>query len=180
MDNSQILKVILTSSLIAGILSAIVSAIVSIILKKIDYRNEYYKILVHKRLNAYEFLERQIAVLKISVLDSSDGKAYYMIFDETSDEFHNYQKNLVAAMAYSIWINTKTVTIMEDLNGLFYQIGNLINEDNIIEIGKKYYDEIFILRKKLEISVRKDLLNLYKLEKLNKSIKKDRTRQIEI
>lgn len=65
---NETIKILLASSLIAGIVSTIVSYITSIRLKKIDFKNEYYKEILKKRLHAYEFIENQIAVLK-SVVD---------------------------------------------------------------------------------------------------------------
>jgi hypothetical protein len=79
MENSEMIKIILTSTVIATVLSTIVSTIVAIKLKSLDYRNEYYKKLLDKRLEAYRFLEMQIAILKNTVLDD-DKQPYHMIF----------------------------------------------------------------------------------------------------
>lgn len=182
MENLELIKVILTSSLIAGILSVIVSAIVSIKLKNLDYKNEYFKKILEKRLDAYKFLETQIAVLKSTVLDE-DAKAYHMIFAYGEDKFYEFQQNLIAAMVYSMWINDNTVDHMEKLNELFFKILRKVEGDDVkqlVRIGKVHYHEISDLRKSLEDSVRKDLLNLHNLKKFKKSESSKRLRKIEM
>jgi len=182
MGNSELIKVILTSSLIAGILSAIVSAIVSIKLKNLDYKNEYYKKILDKRLEAYKFLETQIAVLKSAVLDE-DAKLYHLIFAYDEDKFHEFQQNLFAALAYSMWINDNTVDLMEKLNGLFFGISRKFSDhdkEKMISIAKDNYHEISQLRKSLEDSVRHDLLNLHDLKNFKKAVASKGTRIIDL
>jgi len=111
----------LTSIVIATVLSTIVSTVVSIKLKSLDYRNEYYKKILDKRLEAYKFLEKQIAILKNIVLDE-DGQPYHVIFSYGESELHKFQLNLHVAIAYCIWIHEDTVNEMENLNELFFKI----------------------------------------------------------
>lgn len=180
MENSELIKVILTSTVIATVLSTIVSTIVAIKLKSLDYRNEYYKKILDKRLEAYKFLETQIAVLKSTVLDD-DGQPYHMIFSYGEDEFHKFQTNLIAAIAYSIWIHEDTVSEMENLNQIFFKISRKITNasaDKVVDMGKEYYNEISTSRKKLEKLVRHDLHNLHDLKKFMKEKRNDGMRTI--
>lgn len=181
MENTNITTIILSSS-IAIILSAIVSVFVSIKLKNLDYKNEYYKKILEKRLDAYKFLEAQIAVLKSSVLDE-DRKSYYLIFAYGIDKYYEFQQDLFAALSYSMWINDETVNKMEKLNELFFNISRKINNisvEELIIIGKDNYHEIAKQRKSLEICVRNDLINLYNLKDFRKSKKLNRLRTIKI
>lgn len=171
MENSDLLKVILTSSLVAGIFSAVVSAIVSMKLKNLDYKNEYYKKILEKRLEAYKYIEAQISVLKSSVLDE-DGKPYHTIFSYGEQEFYKFQENLHTAIAYGMWINDETSELMDKLNEIFFKISRRVanaNNEGLITLGKDYYQEISVLRKTLEHSVRKDLLGLHNFKKFKKS-----------
>jgi phosphate/sulfate permease len=168
---SETIKIILTSSVIATILSVLVSAIVSLLLKNLDYKNEYYKKILEKRLEAYKFLETQIAVLKSSVLDD-DGKPYYLIFEYGHEKFDEFQQNLFVAHAYSIWIDNETVNKMDELNRLFLKITRKlkdISDQELIQIGKDNYHEIAKIRTELESCVRNDLLELYDLKAFRKS-----------
>jgi len=164
------ITLILTSSVIAAIVSAIISAIVSIKLKHLDYKNDYYKEIIRKRLNAYQFLETQVAVLKSTVFDDYDNKPYHMIFSSGEKELTNFQKNLFLAISYSIWIDEKTTSTMETLNEVFFHISLKIEQsENLTDLGKEYYKEIAGLRKTLEENVRDDLFNLHNLKKFFKS-----------
>jgi len=170
MENSEMIKIILTNTVIATVLSTIVSTIVGIKLKSLDYRNEYYKKVLDKRLEAYRFLEMQIAILKNTVLDD-DKQPYHMIFSYGEDEFNKFQTNLITAIANSIWIHEDTVSEMESLNEIFFKISRKINnasEDKVVAVGKEYDNQISTSRKKLEMLVRSDIHNLHDLKKFMK------------
>lgn len=180
MENYELMNAILTSTLIATVLSTIVSTIVAIKLKSLDYRNEYYKKILDKRLEAYKFLETQIAILKSTVLDS-DGHPYHIIFSYGKDELHQFQANLIAAFAYGMWVHKDTLAEMENLNQIFFKVSRKTENasvDRVIEVGKEYYDQIATSRKNLEKLVRSDLHNLHNLKKFMKEKKDDGKRTI--
>tara|TARA_R110000868_G_C10794055_1_gene756559 strand:+ start:528 stop:1073 length:546 start_codon:yes stop_codon:yes gene_type:complete len=174
------LNVILTSSLIAGIISAFVSYFISIRLKKLDFKNEYYKEILKKRLNAYQYIEAQIAVLKNVVLDEKDNVPYHSIFSYGDVEFFDYQKNLIMAINYNLWIDDKTTNILERINELFYSLNIKINGLSEIEmhkIGKLYYQQISDLRFELENATKEGLYNLHDIRKAFKTKKKNTKRE---
>ena len=139
------LNIILTSSLVAGIISTFVSYFVSVRLKQLDFKNEYYKEILKKRLMAYQYIETQLAVLKSVVLDENDNLPYHSIFSYGDVEFFDYQKNLIMAISYNLWIDEKTTNILEKLNDLFYSLNiktNGLSEIEMHSLGKKYYQKI--------------------------------------
>lgn len=179
MDHT-IISIILTSTLIATIVSVIISSIVSIKLKQLDYKNEYYKKILDKRLNVYHHIENQIAVLKSSVLDD-DGKAFHLIFSSGKEEFGEFQQNLFLAMSYSLWINDNTIDNLEKLNDLFFKISrqSVENDDELIAIGKEHYNAIADLRKRLEANVKSDLIDLHNFKRFKSNPLKRKKRTIE-
>lgn len=177
MDN---LNLILTSTLIAGIVSSIVSFLISIQLKKVDFKHEYYKEILKKRLTSYQYIEAQLALLKTVVLDEKDHKPYHIIFSYGEDKLIEYQKNMVMAMGYSFWIDEDTVQSIEKLNELFYGVNLKVNgksNNEIIEIAKTQYENISELRFQLENSAKRGLYNLHDIKKASK-IKKSNTKRI--
>ncbi len=78
------ITIILTSSVVSAIISSLVNSFFSFRLKSVDYKYTYYKEILSKRLNAYQFLEAQIAVLKAIVLDEEDNQTYHMVFNRAS------------------------------------------------------------------------------------------------
>jgi len=175
------LKLILTITFVAGIVSELVSYIKSVRLKKLDFKNENYKEILKKRLGAYQYIESQLAVLKTVVLDEYDNKPYHMMFSNGDVEFIDYQKNLIMAISFSLWIDEETTTKLEKLNELFYNLNiKTAGKSNteMIELGKKHYPHISDLRFQLENSTKKGLYNLHDITKAFKTKKVNTTREI--
>jgi hypothetical protein len=55
------------------------------------------------------------------------------------------------AMSYDMWIDEKTIDVLEKLNDLFFNITEKVysNEDQVTQIGKQYYKQLSSLRFKL-------------------------------
>lgn len=175
MNLEEIIKIVLASTVFSGIISALISYFVTIRLKNMDYKNEYFKKILDKRLNAYQYLETQIAVMKTTIMDE-DGNAYHYIFNNGKNGVIEFHKNLILAMSYSLWINDKTVKIMEDLNQHFYLISEIDDMEEIIKRAKRDYHKIAILRKELESAVKYDLFNLHNLNNFIKEKKNAKLR----
>jgi hypothetical protein len=161
------LNLILANSFFAGIISVVVSYIISIRLKKLDFKNEYYKEILKKRLVAYEHIEIQLSVLKAVVL-GDDEKPFHLIFGEGENKLLEYQQNLFLAINKSLWIDLATTKCLENLNDFFFNINNKAykkSESEIIEIGKQYYKKLSGLRFELENTAKKGLYNLHDMEK---------------
>lgn len=165
----NIFQIVLTSSLISGIVSAIISYYFNLKIKKLDYKNEYYKILINKRLEAYQFVENQISVLRNITFDELDNKTYHIMFSFGEDECINFQKNLMIAKSKGLWIDEETTNTIDEFNEIFYNINQKINNKTEIEIeniGKNYYKKISNLRVKLENNLREGLNDLHNIEKI--------------
>ena len=171
------LNVILTSTILSGLIAAIVSAVMSLWLKNLEFRNEYYKEILARRLDAYKMLENLVAALKSTCFDPVDKRGYNSIFSKGLAYYEEFRVMFDSSMSNNLWINDKTLECLIDLNSILINIEFRINEgdDNrIIDLGKTYYKDIATLRNKLEASIRHDLLNLYDFKKFDKS--KDNTR----
>jgi len=161
MNYTSIIISIISSSVIATVFASIIN----IFIKKIEFKQAYYRIILDKRLKAYEWLENQIALLKTTVADDRDNKSYHIIFSYGINEYYDFTKNIMLANAYSLWINERTNVILNDLLHIFNQINLEIKgdkEEMLINLGKNYYFKISDLRNTLESTVRNDLLYLYK------------------
>ncbi|MBA4241753.1 MAG: hypothetical protein C0448_13585 [Sphingobacteriaceae bacterium] len=151
-------------AIISSIATILISSLINYYFKKFDYKYEYLKKVIDKRLEAYGFLETQIALLKSVVFDDCDRETYHIIFAYGDANLLKNQQPLSTAMAHSMWINHKTTDIMEELNMVFYKTmleTHDKNEDEVIAVGKKYYNQIAKLRIKLENAVRQDLMQLH-------------------
>jgi hypothetical protein len=179
MSSFELIQIILTSSLVAGLISAIVSYFISIRLKRFDFKNEYYKEILKKRLKAYQYIENQISVLKAVVL-GEDKKPYHSIFSFGEEKFYEFQKDLAAAISSSLWIDEKTNEELQKLNDLFFNLNNKIHSNGkqeMEEVGKLYYDKISNLRFSLENSVKNGLYDLHDVKKAFR-VKKNNTPRV--
>jgi hypothetical protein len=105
-DNIKLITVILSSSLLASIFTSLMSAAVKVYLKNRDYRDNYFSKVIDKRIEAYELVERQIALLKSSVV-SSKG-TYHQVFALGQDHFREYQEGLFLALSKGVWLSERT------------------------------------------------------------------------
>ena len=165
MSGIDFFQVVLSSSIIASIFTAVVS----LKLKNLDYKNEYSKKILDKRLKAYDCIENQIALMKTMVVNF-DSNGYYLVFDDKERNSTKIQQNFFNTMKNSIWINKKTVLLMEELSDLLAEILKKKNNENeiLLNICKETYELLIQLTDELENFVRKDLLNLHNLKKFAK------------
>ena len=179
----NILEIALTSSLIAGTVSSLISYFFSIRLKKVEFKNNYFKEIINRRLDAYNQIDTFISHLKAVVVDEKTGEAYHFILGQNSQKFIEAQVNLQQSILKSLWIDENTSSKLEEINYFFFNIILEIEnkkQEEIILIGKKHYNKISDLRFDLENCLREDLYSLHKVEKIFKKKKKNIPKAFEI
>ena len=168
-------EIILSSAVISAVVSVILSAVTTYWLKGLEFRNEYYKEIIKKRIEAYIPIEQVIASLKGAALDTEDNKPYHLIFGYGEEGFYNFFSYVKIGIQNSLWIEEKTIEYLEKINAISFKAMLLSSEDptniDLIQFGKKYYNELALLRKDLEVSARKDLLTLHDFTKIKKKKK---------
>lgn len=164
---AQLLLAVLSSSLIAGVLGALIGGWFTLRGKKNDYANEYYKLVLARRVQAYEQVERLIIMLKTAVLDG-DGQPYHIVFSLEESEKEVYSL-LFSLMSNALWLSDDLFEFTREFNILFYSHSN--NEDDLIQFGKKHYKEIAELRTKIEKVHLQDMLTLHEVPRFLKSKK---------
>ena len=168
--------IILSSVAIGSIVAAIISGLLNMLIQDRDYKRDYYKLIISKRITAYQYIETQLNVMKVAV--ATEGGGYYMMFGNTSNDFFQFQTNLAFALANSLWLSPETINALEKLNEAFFEINDKIT-DNIVDnikIGQEYYHQLAKLRIEIENCLKNDMLSLYKVHKFLKlkTIRKDR------
>lgn len=147
--------------------SAIVSVITGKLLelhalkkgKQIDFVNSYHKLILEKRLEAYEQFEAFILNLKLSVVDD-DGKPYHLVFANE----HDWQRTLdmvTELMPYSLWLSVEAFDKTREFNVLTKDITETTDRK---EFGKNNYLKFVSLRESLESIRAHDLIQLHDIE----------------
>lgn len=163
-----IIEVLLTSATI----SAIVGGLMSWWFQEKSYRNDYYKTIISKRLEAYESVAHIIAQLRISVVDENDKKPFHIGLYESPNQLFSTLMSMCLAAMSNLWLSEKMIEKITSLNRITYLIGVNNSSDNGISIAKEYYVEIGQIRTDIENCMKQDLKDLYDVKKfLKKEIK---------
>ena len=163
----DILPVLLASSLVAAIVGGLIAGWVSLRVTRNQYVNDYYRVVVQKRIAAYEALENLIVMLKNSVVDESDQSAYHLLFAQ-EDPIERFQL-LYNVSAQSLWLSDYAAEQLIAFNRLIYQCSD--KPEEIIAFGKKHYRSIADMRSNLEKTLAKDFLSLHDVRQFLKSKK---------
>ena len=158
---------ILSSAGVAAIVSSIASYVINTLMQKRRFRDDYYKMVIEKRMAAYQGIEDYIRLLKTSVLDKTDGKPYNAyIFGKTIHEFYEMQAYLAQLISQSLWLSESMIEALEELQQHILTIEEEIqlNKKTIQSIGKSWYNELGKTRKKIAKCLMKDLRDMVDVE----------------
>lgn len=158
-----IIEVLLTSATI----SAIVGGLMSWWFQEKSYRNDYYKTIISKRLEAYENVSSIVMQLKITVVDN-DNKPYHIGLHESPNQLYKTLMSMCLAAMSNIWLSEEMIEELTKLNKVTYLISNNNNSDNGVSIAKDYYEEVGQLRTDIENCIKQDMKDLYDVKKFLK------------
>jgi hypothetical protein len=152
----EIWQVVLSSALISGVVSALIGGWFSLRSKRNEYENAYYKLVLERRLAAYEVVEDLIISIKTAVTDS-DRRPYHFLLSNDADEANVYKK-IYATNMVSLWLTDKLFDLTRDLNLMVY---GKKKDQSFIEFGKRNYKAIAELRTRIERAHAADMLTLH-------------------
>jgi len=166
----QLWLAVLSSSVISGAIGALIAGFFSIRVSQRNFKNDYFKTVLQKRITAYEELEKLAHAFKTSVMDA-DRKPYHLPFSKDDD--YEFAHTLVfKVMMQSLWISEEAFCKIRDLSDLLYRLQPSEN-NGAIEFGKKNYEKIALLRGDLETIIANDMLTLHEVKRFLKQKKKD-------
>lgn len=151
------LTLVLSSTLISGLVSALVSGWFNLQSKKNEYANAYYKLILDRRLDAYEEVEKLIGSIKVAVVDA-ENRPYHLLFSKDDDHTNVYQV-LAGTMSKALWLSDDLFELTRQLNLLVY--GRAKDEVGLIEFGKLNYKTVSDLRTNMEKIHLRDMLTLH-------------------
>lgn len=136
-----------------------------------NYRDEYYKTVIQKRIEAYQFVEKQLEVMRMTVFDECDKKQYHAFFDNSGDKIINYRRNLYQAIARCTWLSSKMMKALASLDEFFFEIDGKIEDDKDanIEIGKQYFSKLKAVQIRISEILITDTEKLYEVKSFLKS-----------
>ena len=157
-------------------------------LKKLEYRNDYYKKIINKRIDAYECLEKISNVFEWYKLDmrnpDKDHQKWHTCFANCS-KMAEVINVIGGADDKAMWISKDAYNKVREINDLLITYTDLTGktvdytievyngeEADVIIFGLTNYDNFNKLKTELDQIIARDMLNLYDIKKFLKS--KDR------
>lgn len=148
-------------------------------LKEIDYKNDYYKKIIDKRINAYDELEKFIGELDIERDNNYDNKTYHCYnFLTELDDCRAAAKRSADICGLNSWFSVKLENQVNSFNEKLVDVANEMNnkareakidkkidlQREIYQIACKYHNEIKELIFNLKAEIIKDRLKLHEVE----------------
>lgn len=175
MNTAQIITLVLTSSVI----SAGLTSWVNWLIQRNNYKNDFFKKLLDKRLSAYEQVESLIGILR-PLIHYEQGRLCNLFLTHGKEHFDNFVISLAATSFNSIWLNEKISDKITEFNVFIiqeidYQIDENKNVDEeLIRLGIMNREKIKSFRLEFEKLLYNDLKNLHKLKPFLKNLKIDK------
>ncbi|WP_427113840.1 hypothetical protein [Megasphaera sueciensis] len=149
--------------------------------KNIDYKNTYYALVLQKRMDAYELIEQVISEFSYAV--GENGQQSYYPSISTKDDITKCIMLLVKIKLHTLWISNDMNTSLTKLNYMLYKLresADIYNNKQLIELGKKLYDDFGKIRVDIGNQLTKDMLSLHEIEEFLATKKDQRLERIPV
>lgn len=150
--------------IVAIAISSIITIIVTWILHKSSYKNEYYKRIIKKRIQTYQFVEIVNQQLRNQVV-YPNGDNCCQIF-QTNGTYCAFFEELLKVGANAYWINKKLDDQLNKLNiFLASEFKRSYSDETIRQLGVKHQIIINDIHIKIEKLMLADFKTLHKVRK---------------
>lgn len=162
-------EMIVTAIISSSVISSIIALTFNWIMQNINYKRDYYKKIIDKRIEAYELLNK--AISQMAIQTQLENKITSGIC--ANEEVYNFfMVSLGEVLLKSIWIKPRTSAKLTKLNiFLLNNIGNKINstlsgneiEEQYQSLGIEHFEQIRKFREEIMVLVNNDFKDLYKV-----------------
>ena len=159
MTTEQLVLALLSSSVVGGAIGALIAGRFSLSVKNREYENEYYKLVLAKRIAAYESIQELVTGLKTAVL-AEDRQPYHILFSH-DDGLPEAHKLLYEISSQALWLSDDLFVQTRDLGRLLFGADDL--EGGIVAFAKKHYRKLAMYREEIERIHIRDMLSLHKV-----------------
>ncbi|MDB5136722.1 MAG: hypothetical protein JWP37_3325 [Mucilaginibacter sp.] len=169
------LTTIITAIITSSVLAAALTKASDYFFNRIDYKRDYYKKIIDKRLEAYDILNKSLYVSNGNILNS-DSTKYNIIYSSAKD-FYLFGGSVQDAANLRIWYSMETANnLMEFINYFSLSSVNakvsIYTSDEVFhQFGIESFNRFDELKNKLEASIMKDFASLENVPKYLESFK---------
>lgn len=161
---------ILSSAGIAAIVSAVASYLINLLMQKRKYKDDYYKMVIQKRMEAYANIENLCKLLKTTTTCTKTHRQFCICF-ENIDSLLRLCVTSALTLANNVWITQNLCKELYELNELLVRTEEdcFKNGVEVKNVGVELYEEIKARQIRIEKLYIKDILNLYDVKHFLKS-----------
>jgi hypothetical protein len=168
--------IVLTSSVLAAGLTSVVNYLI----QRNNYKYDYHKKVIDKRMLAYQKLFEVNGMLEIINFSRAGKKSHAFLSSKAM--YDTYILNLGKSGFEGIWYSNELSSMMTELNIYLYSKFNDLVEsdgdvvDQILSIAEDSYEDVYAFKCKINQQLVSDLLVLHKVEDFLNS-KNDKQRE---
>lgn len=161
---------ILSSAGVASIISAIAGYVFNVLMQKRRYKDDYYKMVIAKRMDAYSKTEQVCKLLKTHTYDNETEGTYCIAFG-SMEALLTLCKMMHNALSDNIWLSDSIHAEMQKLNNVIVGVedGCRTRGFDVKRIGIELYADIDTKRINIEKQYAKDMLTLHDVKGFLKS-----------
>ena len=170
MTTIQIILAVFSSSLLAAGLTAGANYY----LTTVNYRNEYYKKLLERRLTAYEEVYNFLGQLKTLILGIDEIQVTPYLLSQGVDYLNKITIDLLVPMKSGVWLSSDLSMSLTDLNVYLTQLSvdAGLGSDPDKELFRLGHERLLVIREKrknIEALMKRDFQTMHKIEEFVKS-----------
>lgn len=178
---------LITAIISSSVFSAALTSIFNIRIQNLNYKRDYYKIIIQRRVEAQEKLIILSNEMKIMVhLDN--GELCNRICATGENYFSNFMLLVAASVSQSFWLSEELNDILVNLNifllqEIDYKIGNspVSDKNKQLEIlGVKNHEKIREFRKQIDKQLLYDFSEMDNVRRFIKSRRKPNDKRYEL
>jgi hypothetical protein len=171
METSEIITLVISSS----VLSAMLTGFVNLRIQNLNYKREYYKRLIERRIDAQEHILRLSNEIRVQV--KLDGALCNRICATGEQHFESFSLLVASSVNISFWLSNQLSEILLDfniflLNEIAHEIkGSKKSERDrcLIDLGLIHHEKIREYRDKIDKQLTDDFADLVNVRSFVKS-----------
>jgi hypothetical protein len=167
MSAGEIIALVFTSSVLAAALSVVGNHL----LAAAQFRRDYFKEVIRRRLSAYEAVDRLIAHLRVVTYDDR-GRVAHLAFAGGRAFNSQTQATVLEVASNGLYVSDDIRQCAFDINLCLLEFRDADSEDSKFEAGVREYERLSALRQRLEAAVARDLQSIHAVKRFLKDREK--------
>jgi hypothetical protein len=160
---AQLFALLVSSS----VLAALISFIGNHVLSRLQFRGDYFKQIIDRRLHAYEQVDELAGILRLTTYDDRGRIAHAALVN--TEIYFKATVVLAAAIGLNLYVSEPIRDALSKISFILVKRPPDPSERDAFELGVTYREKLAELRETLERLVTNDLLHLYKVPRFLKA-----------